>query len=91
MSGNTNKEHTAAARDILAKERTRLANDRTLLAFIRTALTFFVGAAALIEFFGESRKLELTAYATVLIGFITLWIGVYRYYRSRKSIENAVK
>ncbi|WP_456276850.1 DUF202 domain-containing protein [Bacillus sp. AK128] len=69
-------------------ERTILANKRTLLAFIRTSVTFFAGAAALIEFFGENKKLEFTAYISLSIGLIILFIGVHNYFRSKKAMKS---
>jgi len=71
----------------LALERTKLAIDRTLLAYIRTSLTFFAAAAALIEFFDKSIKFEIIAYITIFLGAILLLIGIYNYYRSKKSIK----
>lgn len=77
--------------DLLAMERTRLANDRTILAYIRTALAFFATAAALIEFFDQNKKLEITAYITIFFGVVILIVGFYSYYRSKKLIKNVMR
>lgn len=77
--------------DLLAMERTRLANDRTILAYIRTSLAFFASAAALIEFFDQNRKLEITAYSAIFFGVVILIVGFYSYYRSKKLIKNAMR
>lgn len=98
MSNNKNRNEnqtTVSPRDLLAMERTdlaiertKLANERTLLAYIRTALTFFAGAAALIEVFSKSRKLEITAYIAIVFGIVLLVCGIYRFYQSKKAIKN---
>ncbi|SEN43693.1 putative membrane protein [Mesobacillus persicus] len=97
MSGSNNQsqsQYTVNARDLLAMERTKLAmertklaNDRTLLAYIRTSLSFFAAAAALIEFFNKSQKLQITAYTAISIGVVLLIFGVYNYYRSKREMK----
>jgi putative membrane protein len=89
MIGNNNalNQNSLSLSDLLAMERTKLANERTLLAYIRTSLAFFAAAAALIEFFDKSMKLEITAYITISLGVILLLVGFYNYYRSKKSIK----
>jgi putative membrane protein len=71
----------------LAMERTKLANQRTLLAYIRTSLACFAGAAALIEFFEQSRKLQMTTYITIMIGIVFLISGFYSYNRTKRSMK----
>jgi putative membrane protein len=87
MSGDQTNQKTLTLRDVLAIERTKLANHRTLLAYIRTSMTFFAGAAALIEFFDQNKKLELTAYTSIALGVIFLSIGVYNYHSSKKAVK----
>ena len=74
--------------DLLAMERTKLANDRTILAYIRTSLAFFATAAALIEFFDQNIKLEITAYVALFIGLFFVIVGFYNYYKSKKLIKS---
>ncbi|MBM7662305.1 putative membrane protein [Bacillus mesophilus] len=71
----------------LAMERTKLANQRTLLAYIRTSLACFAGSAALIEFFEQSRKLQITTYITITIGIIFLISGFFSYYKTKRSMK----
>jgi putative membrane protein len=89
LSENNNalNQNSVSPSDLFAMEQAKLANDRTLLAYIRTSLSFFVAAAALIEFFDKSLKLEITAYISFSLGAILFMIGLYTYYRARKSIK----
>jgi putative membrane protein len=65
-------------RDRLAVDRTILANERTFLAYIRTALGFFAAGVLAIKFF-DSISIEAIGWLFILLGIITLVIGLKKY------------
>lgn len=92
MDGNNNsqKNNPITRRDLLAMERSNLANERTLLAYIRTSLTFLAAAAAtLIQFF-ENKIFVVTGYFLVPLGLVLLFVGFYRYSRSKNLIQEMI-
>jgi putative membrane protein len=74
------REHLAAARSILA-------NERTFLAYQRTAVTTFAAAASFIKFF-NNPILEIIGWLLMPVSGITAVLGVVRYVRMRESIHS---
>ena len=74
-------------RDHLAVDRTALANERTLLAYARTALAFAAGGAGLIKIWPLT---VIIVFGSILItiGVITLIIGMYRFFKTRKMMSD---
>jgi len=72
-------EHLAAARSILA-------NERTFLAYQRTALTELAVAATFIRFF-DHPALTVVGWALVPASLVTIALGMVRYKRMRKLIH----
>ena len=73
-------------RDYLAAERTVLSNERTFLAYLRTALAFAGGGVSLI-FFLASMIADVTGILLIISGVATLAIGVWRYFKTRRSLD----
>jgi len=72
-------EHLAAARSILA-------NERTFLAYQRTALTELAVAATFIHFF-DHPTLTVIGWVLVPASLVTIALGVARYKRMRRLIH----
>jgi len=72
-------DHLAAARSILA-------NERTFLAYQRTALTELAVAVTFIHFF-DHPALTVVGWAMVPASLLTVALGVVRYRRMRKLIQ----
>jgi putative membrane protein len=66
-------------RDHLARDRTVLANERTLLAYVRTAIALFAGGGTLLELFPEVRHLRILGGILLVLGLLTLVVGVWRF------------
>lgn len=78
--------HTLA--DELAIERTRLANERTLLAYIRTGLAIIAGGFGIMQFLESAA---VGGGALMLAGIATLAIGVWRFRKSKRELDEAAK
>ena len=74
-------------RDHLAVDRTTLANERTLLAYARTALAFAAGGAGLIKLWPLTVIIVFGA-ILIAIGIITLIIGLFRFFKTRKMMSD---
>lgn len=72
-------EHLAAARSILA-------NERTFLAYQRTALTELAVAATFIRFF-DHPTLTVVGWVLVPASLVTMAMGIVRYRRMRTLIH----
>lgn len=77
-------------REYLAIERTRLANETTLLAYIRTGLYFLVAGSTIGEVI-HSSFWKVAGIPLIVVGLVIVLIGVLRYFRLRKSIEDSQK
>ena len=77
-------------REYLAIERTKLVNETTLLAYIRTGLYFLVAGSTLGQIV-ETKFWKITGPALVAIGLILMVIGVIRFIRVRKTIDDSRK
>ena len=76
-------------RNKLALERTRLANERTFLAYVRTGLSLLAGAVVLLEFFDSKTNYVPVAYALGVSGILVLLIGILRFRKVRKELNQA--
>lgn len=74
-------------RDYLAMERTKLANERTLLSYIRSSMYLLIGGIALIQLEGF-ENIKLVGYIALALTVIFLIIGIYRFYKLKKILEN---
>jgi len=72
-------------RDWLAIDRTVLANERTLLAYVRTSLAMAVVGGSLLKFF-DSAVAEWVGILFLIIGALTMTIGLVRYARLRRRL-----
>ena len=73
-------------RDHLAADKTRLANERTLLAYLRTSLAFAIAGASIIRFL-QGFFLHLVGWVFIAVSAAIFFLGVLRYTRVRKTIE----
>jgi len=77
-------------REYPAIERTRLANERTLLTYIRTGLYFLV-AGSTIGHFVETAFWNMMGVPMILVGVVITALGVARFIRVGRQIENSRK
>jgi putative membrane protein len=73
--------------DQLAAARSILANERTFLSYQRTGLALLAGGFSFIQFFG-SAWIEMVGYIFVPTAIITFGLGVFRYVKMRDLIRN---
>ena len=73
--------------DQLAAARSILANERTFLSYQRTALTLAVAGFSLIKFF-DSDILTLVGWVFIPSAVITVVLGILRYVKMRDLIRN---
>lgn len=73
--------------DLLSLERNKLSNERTLLSYSRTFLSFAVAGVSIIQFFRD-QAFVFFGYALIPIGCIIMGIGIFRYFRMKKSLIN---
>lgn len=73
--------------DQLAAARSILANERTFLSYQRTAITLFVAGLTFIKFF-ESDWITLIGWIFIPSSVITIILGTKRYIRMRDLIRN---
>jgi putative membrane protein len=77
-------------REFLAVERTKLVNETTLLAYIRTGLYFLVAGSTLGQLVNTDFW-KLVGDPLVAIGVAIMVVGVIRYFRLRKVIDESRK
>lgn len=77
-------------RDKLALERTRLANERTFLAYVRTGLSLLAASAVLFQFFSALNAYIAVAWALAAGGVVVLFIGLIRFNKVRKQLNDSV-
>ena len=77
-------------REYLAIERTRLANETTMLAYVRTGLYFLVAGSTLGELI-HSNFWKVAGIPLIGVGVVIVSLGMVRYFRLRKSIEDSKK
>lgn len=82
--------HKFKLSDNLAHIRTVLANERTFLSFQRTALAQFAGGASFIHFF-EGTILKILGGFLIISASLTIYIGFWRYRKTKKQIEKYEK
>lgn len=74
-------------RDKLAIDRTHLANERTLLSYLRTSLYLIIFSLVI---FSETDLLYVSFSSITLSGIIAV-VGLFRYYRTKRRINNLYK
>ena len=72
----------------LAQERTILANERNSLAYIRTGFSAFVFGLALIKLFEDSTISVYGGWASLLLGFLLIILGLIYYPLRKKKIKS---
>jgi len=80
-------ENDMTLRDALAFDRTILANERTLLAYLRSAMALLAVGVTLIKFFPQDKILNLTGIVMFILGLVVVIMGLFRFYRIRKSLK----
>jgi putative membrane protein len=73
-------------RDELAIDRTILANERTLLAYLRSGVALIIAGVSIMEF-SRADWYWTIGVACIPLGFITVVVGVSRFWRMRSSIS----
>lgn len=81
---------TIILRDYLAAERTVLSNERTFLSYLRTAMAFAGGGISLIHFIASSFA-DTVGILLIVTSVIALAIGIWRYIRTRRSLDRLDK
>lgn len=76
-------------RDDLALERTRLANERTMLAYVRTSLAMLGGGAALLHFFADRLWIHISAWSLIVVGSMTLIVGIRHFFRVNERLRKS--
>jgi putative membrane protein len=79
-------EEELILRDYLAVYRTVLANEQALLSYIRTALATGAAGATLLHFV-DSQVSQYSGWALLMLTFVILILGIYRYFTVRRLIE----
>jgi putative membrane protein len=80
------KQHAMNTNDLLAIERTKLANERTFLAYFRTFIVFLSSGFAIIKL-DLLKDISLVGYALIILAPILLFMGIFRYFRTRKRLK----
>jgi putative membrane protein len=73
--------------DQLAAARSILANERTFLSYQRTAITLFVTGISFVQFF-DIEWITFIGWIFIPASFTTMLLGVLRYVRMRDLIRN---
>ena len=76
--------------DQLAAARSILANERTFLSYQRTSLTLFLSGVTFIKFF-DVVYLRILGWIFLPSAVATFFLGVYRYVKMRDLIRNIEK
>lgn len=76
--------------DLLAIGRNKMANERTLLAYVRTFLSFIVAGVSLIQFFNVA-SFVLLGYLLIPVGVIIMVIGVFRFRKAKRELNDLYK
>lgn len=74
--------------DQLAAARSILANERTYLSYQRTSLTLAAAGFSFIKFFSDIKWIVIIGWIFLPISFITFILGTYRYIKMRDLIRN---
>ncbi|OGU16330.1 MAG: hypothetical protein A2X61_05195 [Ignavibacteria bacterium GWB2_35_12] len=73
--------------DQLAAARSILANERTYLSYQRTAITILIAGLTFIRFF-DVLWIEIIGWFFLPAAFVTMLLGTYRYAKMRDLIKN---
>lgn len=73
--------------DQLAAARSILANERTYLSYQRTAITLFVAGLSFVKFF-DTTWIIFIGWIFMPVALVTIFLGTLRYIRMRDLIRN---
>jgi len=73
--------------DQLAAARSILANERTFLSYQRTAITLFIAGLSFVKFF-DAHWIIVVGWIFMPSAIITIFLGILRYIRMRDLIRN---
>ncbi|MFC2130461.1 DUF202 domain-containing protein [Bacteroidota bacterium] len=73
--------------DQLAAARSILANERTFLSYQRTAITLFIAGASFVKFF-EHPWLNVIGWIFIPASVLMFFLGIFRYAKMRDLIRN---
>jgi putative membrane protein len=82
-------EDRGPLRDELAASRTHLAAERTFLAYVRTSIMLGVSGVTLIKLLKVGTELVVLGYALLPLSAAVAVVGIARYLRTRKAIEES--
>ena len=80
------KSEELILRDHLAIDRTVLSNESTILAYIRTSVAIAAAGATIIHFL-SGFILDLIGTLLIIVAFVVLIIGLFRYKKMDKQIK----
>ncbi len=83
------KKEELVLRDFLAINRTILANEITFMAYVRTSLTFLVVGISFIKFL-QMKMVEIGGWIFILLGAYMFIIGLRRYLRIKKQLDQII-
>lgn len=83
MKTESSDKHLAT---LMTVEMTYLSNERTFLTYIRTFMVLLSSGVALIKWEVLS-KYETAGYVFVGLAFVTLAVGIYRFFAEQKRIR----
>ena len=83
MKTQSPDKHLAA---LMTVEMTYLSNERTFLTYLRTFMVLLSSGVALVKWEVLS-KYEKVGYVFIVLSFITLAIGIYRFFAERRHIK----
>ena len=73
--------------DQLAAARSILANERTFLSYQRTAITLFIAGLSFVKFF-DTHWIIIIGWVFMPSAIVTFFLGILRYIRMRDLIKN---
>ncbi|MFH1049757.1 MAG: DUF202 domain-containing protein [bacterium] len=73
--------------DQLAAARSILANERTFLSYQRTAITLFIAGLSFVKFF-DAHWIIIIGWIFMPVSIVTIFLGIFRYVRMSSLIKN---
>ncbi len=74
----------------LTIEMTYLSNERSILAYLRTFIVFISTGVAIFNI-EKFNRYNIWGYIAIIVAFIILFIGIYRFIKVNKTIIKIVK
>ncbi len=74
----------------LTIEMTYLSNERSILAYLRTFIVFISAGVAIFNI-EKFNRYNLWGYTAIIVAFIILFIGIYRFIKVNKTVIKIVK